>query len=92
MDSSNVSNQQHIVQKPSNKIASNIENVHITTELNHGCADESGGAINAIATSTNQSKTKTPMCLINELVRAHQVCGENDFVFSICFSSINCLT
>lgn len=41
-------------------------------EMNHGCIDEQN---NNIATSTlaSASKTKTPMCLINELVRSNQV-------------------
>lgn len=71
MESSNLSNQQHItIQKKPITILSNSENVHKTTELNHGCTVDE----NSVATSTNPSKTKTPMCLINELVRAHQVC------------------
>lgn len=81
MDSLNLANQPHSVQKPSNKLASNSENVHNnTTDLNHGGAADETGAINANnVTSANQSKTKTPMCLINELVRANQV----GFIYTI---------
>lgn len=80
MDSSNLGNQQqqqqpqqhkqpHASQKPSN--SDNVLNLDIM-EMNHGCVDDQSG-LNVIATSTTSSKTKTPMCLINELARANQV-------------------
>lgn len=70
---SNMANQTShtVAQKPSiQSSASNKENVR---NVNHGCIDDSS-ALNVIATSITSSKTKTPMCIINELVRAHQVC------------------
>lgn len=86
MDSSNLGNQQqqhqqhqqqqqlHTSQKPSIQMTSNSENVLNLDiiEMNHGCVDDSS-TLNVIATSNTSSKTKTPMCLINELVRANQV-------------------
>lgn len=66
--------QQHASQKSSIKMTSNSETVlsRDIMEMNDGCGDEHG-ALNVIATSNTSSKTKTPMCLINELVRANQV-------------------
>lgn len=83
MDSSNLGNQQHqqqqqqqqhVSQKSSIQMTSKSENVlnMDIMEMNHGCVDDQGG-LNVIATSNTSSKTKTPMCLINELVRANQV-------------------
>lgn len=61
----------HTTQKPSIQMASNKENVHSVDriDMNHGCVDDPG-ALSSIASS----KTKTAMCIINELVRANQVC------------------
>lgn len=88
MDSSNLGNQQQqqklqTSQKPSIQMTSNSENVLNLDilEMNHGCNDDSG-TLNVIATSNTSSKTKTPMCLINELVRANQVgCMRWNYLF-----------
>lgn len=85
MDTTNLTNQQqqkqqqqqqqqHVSQKSSIKMTSNSETVlnRDIMEMNDGCGDDHS-ALNVIATSTTSSKTKTPMCLINELVRANQV-------------------
>lgn len=81
IDVSNLANQSssassHPVQKVSIQLASNKENVQTVdrNDLNRGCAEDSANALNAMATSTTSSKVKTPMCLINELVRSNKVC------------------
>lgn len=74
MESTNLANQQpHSSQKSS--ITSNSENVlnMDIMEMNHGCVDDQS-AVNVITPSNTSSKTKSPMCLINELVRINQVC------------------
>lgn len=64
------------VQNVSIQLASNKENVQNVDrgDMNRGCTDDSTDALNAIATATTSSKSKTPMCLINELVRSNKVC------------------
>lgn len=66
----------HPVQKVSMPLASNKENVQNVDrrDINRGCMDDATNALNDIATSTTSSKVKTPMCLINELVRSNKVC------------------
>ncbi|XP_031638499.1 double-stranded RNA-binding protein Staufen homolog 2 [Contarinia nasturtii] len=76
MESTNLSSNQqpHATQKSSIQMTSNGENAlnMDIMELNHGCVDDQG-AVNVIATSNTSSKTKSPMCLINELVRTNQL-------------------
>lgn len=74
--SSSTTSSSHPVQKVSIQLASNKENVQnvVRSDINRGCVDDSTNALNVIATSTTSSKAKTPMCLINELVRSNKVC------------------
>lgn len=58
------------------QMATKKENVHNMEriDVNHGCVYDTNHPVNVIAATNATSKTKTPMCLINELVRANQVC------------------
>lgn len=73
---STTSSSSHPVQKVSIQLASNKENVQNIdrNDVNRGCVEDSSNALNVIAASTTSSKVKTPMCLINELVRSNKVC------------------
>lgn len=95
IDASNIANQSsstsvtsssHPVQKVSIPLASNKENVQNIdrNDINRGCVDDSTNALNAIATSTTSSKVKTPMCLINELVRSNKVRFQETSIVSLC--------
>lgn len=74
--STSTTSSSHPVQKMSIQLASNKENVQNVdrSDINRRCSDDSTNTLNLIATSTTSSKTKTPMCLINELVRSNKVC------------------
>lgn len=80
METTNLGNQQqqhqHSNQKSSMQTTSKMENILNMDRINlkDECGSDESSALNVIATSTTSSKTKTPMCLINELVRANQVC------------------
>lgn len=89
IDAANLANQSssaltttssHPVQKVPIQLASNKENVQNVdrNDINRGCVEDS---TNAMATSTASSKAKTPMCLINELVRSNKVCYWVNMIF-----------
>lgn len=65
-----------MAQKQNNQEVHTMDNdnnaAKLIIELSHGCIDEQNNNTNANAT-TLTNKTKTPMCLINELVRSNQV-------------------
>lgn len=76
--------QQHQTQISSIQMTSNSEHLlnnmdngkdtsKLIIELNHGCNDDQNVGTLTSSSSSSLNKTKTPMCLINELVRANQV-------------------
>lgn len=79
-----MNNQQHQTQISSIQMTSNSEHLlnnmdngkdtsKLIIELNHGCNDDQNVGTLTSSSTSSLNKTKTPMCLINELVRANQV-------------------